>query len=69
MIDPLPPVEKYCFVYCGPERCDCWRGRLLTDPFGALAPIEAFGRDPQGLDGEATKAGNSSKTQSGNDNG
>lgn len=27
----------------------------------ALAPIEAFGRDAQRLDGEATKAGNSSK--------
>ena len=21
-------VDKYCFVYCGPERCNCKRGHI-----------------------------------------
>jgi DnaJ-class molecular chaperone len=21
-------IDKYCFVYCGPERCNCKRGNL-----------------------------------------
>lgn len=23
---PTPLIEKYCMVYCGPERCNCIRG-------------------------------------------
>lgn len=42
---PPYPVEKYCFVACPPERCDCMAGGLRRgdELLGGLASFLASG--------------------------
>ncbi len=40
----VPPqlVDKYCFVYCGPERCNCIRGNYHKKDFKAWTESKEF---------------------------
>lgn len=35
--EPSIKVTKRCFIYCGPERCDCQRDDTLDDMMVVLA--------------------------------
>ncbi len=45
----IPPIryDKHCFVYCGPERCDCAAG----DPLARIETQSAMtaGHGPEGM--------------------
>lgn len=52
-------VEKYCLVYCGPERCNCQAGRRILgipeDIFSA-AERATVGKSGAGETGDALPA-------------
>jgi hypothetical protein len=46
-------IEKYCLVYCGPERCNCQAGRRIIGGISDIFPL-VRDQEPEGMEASRT---------------